>query len=187
MSAVLSPALPVLSPPCIVLGGGWRRATLGGLPPPIPVSASWHWWFPPRSSLRSTPILIVLVPPPAAPPSLSSSRGPFLRRCGRRQCWSPLRGSPRRQGGAYPPPPWSRLTRRRWRKADHRAASWKCLTECPPPHKGKGGILFCCFVGTDRVPPTWSRPRCPLHFHSLICIKTNLIIVVIGPIIDKDL
>ena len=34
---------------------------------------------------------------------------------------------------------------------------------------------------------TWSSPRCPLHSHSLVCIKIHLFNVEIGPIINKEL
>ena len=34
---------------------------------------------------------------------------------------------------------------------------------------------------------TCSSPRCPLRSHSLVCIKNHLFIVVIGPIINKEL
>ena len=34
---------------------------------------------------------------------------------------------------------------------------------------------------------TWSGPRCPLGSHSLVCIENHLIIVGIGPILNKEL
>ena len=34
---------------------------------------------------------------------------------------------------------------------------------------------------------TWSRPRCPLRSHSLVCIENNLFNVGIGPILNKEL
>ena len=33
----------------------------------------------------------------------------------------------------------------------------------------------------------WSSPRCPLLSHSLVCIENNMIIVGIGPILNKEL
>ena len=34
---------------------------------------------------------------------------------------------------------------------------------------------------------TWSRPRCPLRSHYLVCTENHLFIVGIGPILNKEL
>ena len=34
---------------------------------------------------------------------------------------------------------------------------------------------------------TGSIPRCPLQYHSLVCVENNLFIVGIGPILNKEL